>query len=293
MVPIVLVDGSSYLYRAYHAVPPLTNSLGKPTGAVKGIVNMMRRLQNDYPLSTHVVVFDAQGRTFRDDIFSGYKANRSPMPVQLRYQIEPVHNIIRAMGMPILSYKGVEADDVIGTLAVEASEAGKAVVISTSDKDLAQLVNQNVTLENTMTNRLLDREGVIQKFGVPPELIVDYLALLGDRSDNIPGVPGVGVKSALGLLQGIGNLDEIYAKLDKVVELKFRGAKTIASKLDEHREVAYLSHRLATIKTDVNLGIKATDLENRSPDERVMLQLFRDMGFKTWTKELETRLKRV
>ncbi|MFQ3228368.1 MAG: DNA polymerase-1, partial [Porticoccaceae bacterium] len=201
-IPLVLVDGSSYLYRAYHALPPLTNSKGMPTGAVKGVINMMRRLQKDYPQSTLVVVFDAKGKTFRDDMYSEYKANRPPMPDDLRLQIEPIHQIIQAMGLPMLIIDGVEADDVIGTLAVQATLAKQPVVVSTGDKDIAQLVNEYITLVNTMTNTVLDREGVIEKFGIPPELIIDYLALLGDKSDNIPGVPGVGEKTALGLLQG-------------------------------------------------------------------------------------------
>ena len=183
--PLILVDGSSYLYRAFHALPPLTNSKGKPTGAVKGVINMMRRLQKDYPQSTHVVVFDAKGKTFRDEIFSEYKAHRPPMPDDLRLQIEPIHQIIQAMGMPMLVIEGVEADDVIGTLALQATAAEQPVVISTGDKDIAQMVNEHIVMENTMTNTVLDRAGVIEKFGIPPELIIDYLALLGDKSDNI------------------------------------------------------------------------------------------------------------
>ena len=214
--PVILVDGSSYLYRAFHALPPLTNSKGKPTGAVKGVVNMMRRLQKDYPQSTLVVVFDAKGKTFRDDIYPEYKANRPSMPDDLRLQIEPIHQIIQAMGLPILVIDGVEADDVIGTLALEATDAEQPVIISTGDKDIAQMVNEHIILVNTMTNTLMDREGVIEKFGIPPELIIDYLALLGDKSDNIPGVPGVGEKTALGLLQGIGGLNDIYARLDEI-----------------------------------------------------------------------------
>jgi DNA polymerase I len=222
-IPLVLVDGSSYLYRAYHALPPLTNSKGMPTGAVKGVINMMRRLQKDYPQSTLVVVFDAKGKTFRDDMYSEYKANRPPMPDDLRLQIEPIHKIIKGMGLPMLIIDGVEADDVIGTLALQATAAKQPVVVSTGDKDIAQLVNEYITLVNTMTNSVLDRAGVIEKFGVPPELIIDYLALLGDKSDNIPGVPGVGEKTALGLLQGLGGLDAIYSRLEEVSGLEFRG----------------------------------------------------------------------
>jgi len=284
--PLILVDGSSYLYRAYHALPPLTNSKGKPTGAVKGVINMMRRLQKDYPGSTLVVVFDAKGKTFRDDMYSEYKANRPPMPDDLRMQIEPIHQIIQAMGLPMLIIDGVEADDVIGTLAVQATIIEQPVVVSTGDKDIAQLVNEHITLVNTMTNTLLDREGVVEKFGIPPELIIDFLALLGDKSDNIPGVPGVGEKTALGLLQGIGGLDAIYSRLDEVAGLEFRGAKNMAPKLEEYRDLAYLSYQLATIKTDVPLPLGISELHNEAPDLSVLGDLFADMEFKAWTTEL-------
>ncbi|MGB0473642.1 MAG: DNA polymerase I [Porticoccaceae bacterium] len=284
--PLILVDGSSYLYRAFHALPPLTNSKGSPTGAVKGVVNMMRRLQKDYPNSTTVVIFDAKGKTFRDEIYSEYKANRPPMPDDLRSQIEPIHNIIKAMGMPLISIEGVEADDVIGTYALQAAKNQQSVIISTGDKDIAQLVNQHISLVNTMTDTYLDPEGVTAKFGIPPELIIDYLALLGDKSDNIPGVPGVGEKTALGLLQGLGGLDSIYQRLDEVAGLSFRGAKTMAAKLEEHRELAYLSYTLATIKTDVEVDLNVDQLVNQAPDQAELLRLFQEMEFKTWINEL-------
>jgi len=284
--PLILVDGSSYLYRAFHALPPLTNSKGLPTGAVKGVINMMRRLQKDYPDSTTAVIFDAKGKTFRDDIYSDYKANRPPMPDELRSQIQPIHDVIRAMGMPLISVGGVEADDVIGTYAVQATEKKQPVVISTGDKDIAQLVNEHISLVNTMTDAVLDREGVIAKFGIPPELIIDFLALLGDKSDNIPGVPGVGEKTALGLLQGLGGIDSIYQRLDEVETLSFRGAKTMAAKLEEHRELAYLSYQLATIKTDVEVDLAVDELANQTPDNEKLLNLFIDLEFKTWINEL-------
>ena len=284
--PLILVDGSSYLYRAFHALPPLTNSKGLPTGAVKGVINMMRRLQKDYPDSTTAVIFDAKGKTFRDDIYSDYKANRPPMPDELRSQIQPIHDVIRAMGMPLISIGGVEADDVIGTYAVQATEKKQPVVISTGDKDIAQLVNEHISLVNTMTDAVLDREGVIAKFGIPPELIIDFLALLGDKSDNIPGVPGVGEKTALGLLQGLGGIDSIYQRLDEVETLSFRGAKTMAAKLKEHRELAYLSYQLATIKTDVEVDLAVDELANQAPDNEKLLNLFIDLEFKTWINEL-------
>ena len=284
--PLILVDGSSYLYRAFHALPPLTNSKGLPTGAVKGVINMMRRLQKDYPDSTTAVIFDAKGKTFRDDMYSEYKANRPPMPDELRSQIQPIHDVIRAMGMPLISIGGVEADDVIGTYAVQATEKKQPVVISTGDKDIAQLVNEHISLVNTMTDTELDREGVIAKFGIPPELIIDFLALLGDKSDNIPGVPGVGEKTALGLLQGLGGIDSIYQRLDEVETLSFRGAKTMAAKLKEHRELAYLSYQLATIKTDVEVDLAVDELANQAPDNEKLLNLFIDLEFKTWINEL-------
>jgi len=286
--PIILVDGSSYLYRAFHALPPLTNSQGIPTGAVKGVINMLRRLQKDYPESPIAVIFDAKGKTFRDEIYPDYKANRPPMPDELRQQIEPIHSIIQAMGLPLLAIEGVEADDVIGTLALQATAQQQPVIISTGDKDIAQLVNQHISLVNTMTDTVLDEQGVVDKFGIPPQLIIDYLALLGDKSDNIPGVPGVGEKTALGLLQGLGGLDSIYNNLSKVAELTFRGAKTMADKLTEHRDLAYLSYQLATIKTDVPLELSVDQLTNQPPDNAALLTQFRAMEFKTWINQLES-----
>jgi len=252
-LPLVLVDGSSYLYRAFHALPPLNNSKGQPTGAVKGVISMLRRLQKDYPGSPMAVVFDAKGKTFRDELFDKYKAHRPPMPDELRAQIAPIHKLVRAMGLPLLIVEGVEADDVIGTLACNAAALAQPVVISTGDKDMAQLVNAHITLVNTMTNTVLDEAGVINKFGVPPSLIIDYLALVGDSSDNIPGVSGVGEKTAVPLLTEIGGLDQLYQQLDKVATLSVRGAKTLATKLEAEREQAYLSYLLATIKTDLEL----------------------------------------
>lgn len=287
--PLILVDGSSYLYRAYHALPPLTTSSGIPTGAVKGVIAMMRRMLKDFPQSTVVVVFDAKGKTFRDELYGEYKSHRPPMPDDLRQQIEPIHQIIQAMGLPLLIVDGVEADDVIGTLAVQAAAQQQDVVISTGDKDMAQLVGEHVTLVNTMTETNMDRQGVIDKFGVPPELIIDYLALIGDKSDNIPGVPGVGEKTALGMLQGIGDLDAIYADLEKIRELGFRGAKTMPEKMDEHRDLADLSYQLATIKTDVSLDETIESLAHGEVDNEALLDWFRKLELKTWTEELLTQ----
>lgn len=287
--PLILVDGSSYLYRAYHALPPLTTSSGIPTGAVKGVIAMMRRMLKDFPQSTVVVVFDAKGKTFRDELYGEYKSHRPPMPDDLRQQIEPIHQIIRAMGLPLLIVDGVEADDVIGTLAVQAAAQQQDVVISTGDKDMAQLVGEHVTLVNTMTETNMDRQGVIDKYGVPPELIIDYLALIGDKSDNIPGVPGVGEKTALGMLQGIGGLDAIYADLEKIRELGFRGAKTMPEKMDEYRDLADLSYQLATIKTDVSLDETIESLVHGEVDNETLLDWFRKLELKTWTEELLTQ----
>ena len=287
--PLVLVDGSSYLYRAFHAMykADLRTSSGAPVGAVRGVTAMLRRLVKDYPESCITVVFDAKGKTFRDDMYPEYKAQRPPMPDDLRPQVEPIHNIIKAMGMPLLVVEGVEADDVIGTLAQQATEQGIDVVVSTGDKDMAQLVNQHVTLVNTMTETVMDIEGVKEKFGLPPELIIDYLALMGDKVDNIPGVPGVGEKTALALLQGLGGLESIYANLDKVCELEFRGAKTMHKKLEDNRELAFLSYDLATIKLDVELEQGPQDLAMEPEDRDQLLTLFTELEFKTWIAEME------
>lgn len=287
--PLVLVDGSSYLYRAFHvpALQALINSAGQPTGAVRGVISMIRRLIKDYPGSEIVVVFDAKGKTFRDELYAEYKSHRPPMPDELRSQIEPIHSIIRAMGLPILVVDGVEADDVIGTLAKQAEKAGRAVVISTGDKDMAQLVTDKVTLVNTMTETCLDVNGVTDKFGVPPTLIIDYLALLGDKSDNIPGVPGVGEKTAVALLQGIGSLEKIYEDLEPIRELGFRGAKKMPEKLAEFRKQAELSHDLATIRTNIDLPLSHDQLSHKPQDAEALLTLFREMEFKTWLEEVE------
>ncbi|MDG6289899.1 DNA polymerase I [Glaesserella parasuis] len=284
--PLVLVDGSSYLYRAFHAFPPLTNKQGEPTGAMYGVLNMLKSLIAQVEPSHIAVVFDAKGKTFRDELFEQYKSHRPPMPDELRSQIQPLHAIIKALGIPLLSIEGVEADDVIGTLAVQASQAGKHVLISTGDKDMAQLANDHIMLINTMNNTLLDREGVIEKYGIPPELIIDYLALLGDSSDNIPGVKGVGEKTAIALLQGIGSMQAIYANLDKVAELSFRGAKTFAPKLEAEKETADLSYLLATIKTDVALDVTYDQLVTQPQQRDQLVELFGRYEFKRWLNEV-------
>lgn len=285
--PLILVDGSSYLYRAFHAMPSLTSSQGQETGAVRGVISMLRRMEKDFPDSPVAVIFDAKGKTFRDDIYPDYKANRPPMPDELRSQIQPIHDIINAMGLPLLIIDGVEADDVIGTLANQAVDQGIEVVVSTGDKDMAQLVNSHVTLVNTMNDTTMDPKGVEDKFGIPPELIIDFLALMGDKVDNIPGVPGVGEKTALGLLQGIGSLTRIYDNLDKIKDLSFRGAKTMAKKLEDNKDEAFLSYQLATIKTDVDLPVGLADIARPNPDKDALLAQFKKYEFKSWIAELE------
>nr|ELR5258725.1 DNA polymerase I [Providencia rettgeri] len=285
--PLILVDGSSYLYRAYHAFPPLTNSAGEPTGAMYGVINMLRSLVMQYKPSHVAVVFDAKGKTFRDELFESYKSHRPPMPDDLRAQIEPLHSMVEAMGLPLLVVSGVEADDVIGTLACEASRNGTPVLISTGDKDMAQLVEPNITLINTMNNTILGPDEVQEKYGVPPELIIDFLALMGDSSDNIPGVPGVGEKTALALLQGIGSLEKIYENLEAIAPLGFRGSKTLAPKMAENRELAFLSYQLATIKTDVKLDKTCEELRVDQPNVDKLHQLFSRYEFKRWLSDVE------
>ncbi|WP_194090971.1 DNA polymerase I [Vibrio hibernica] len=283
---LILIDGSSYLYRAFHAYPESMTNGKIQTNAVYGVVNMLRSMMRQFSSDRFVVIFDAKGKTFRDDMYSEYKANRPSMPHELRDQIEPLHNIIRAMGLPLICVPGVEADDVIGTLATQASKMGMPVLISTGDKDMAQLVDDNVTLINTMTNVVMDREGVIEKFELPPELIIDYLALMGDKVDNIPGVPGVGNKTAVALLQGLGNLESIYQNLDKIADLSFRGSKTMAKKLEENKANADMSYLLATIKLDVELDCTPESLCKSEPNKDELIQLFGEMTFKSWLNEL-------
>ncbi|AEA96164.1 DNA polymerase I [Alteromonas mediterranea] len=288
--PFILVDGSSYLFRAFHGLPPLTNSKGQDTGAIYGVVNMLKSLIKQYNPTHMAVIFDAKGKTFRDDIYKEYKANRPPMPEELRSQIEPLHTIIKAMGLPVIVESGVEADDVIGTLAKHATEKGIDTLISTGDKDMAQLVNKHVTLINTMTNQLMDVEGVNTKFGIPPELVIDFLALKGDKVDNIPGVPGVGDKSAQALLNGIGGIDEIYKNLDKIADLSFRGSKSMAAKMEEYEEQARLSYTLATISIDLELDYDVETLMPCQADNEQLRDLFAEYEFKRWHAEVSALL---
>lgn len=277
--PIILVDGSSYLYRAFHALPALANSKGRPTGAVYGMINMLKRIITDYKPTHMAVVFDAKGKTFRDDLYADYKATRKAMPDDLALQIPPIHNIIKAMGIPLIMIEGVEADDVIGTLTARLKNSSEQFLISTGDKDLAQLVNDKVKLINTMSNTLLDTEGVKTKFGISPNQVIDYLSLIGDTSDNIPGVPKVGPKTAAKWLNEYGNLDNIVAH-----------ATQIPGKIGENLRASIaqfpLAKSLATIKMDVHLPFTIEDLKIQPADKSSLIQYFKEMEFKSWLNDL-------
>ncbi|MBQ74238.1 MAG: DNA polymerase I [Gammaproteobacteria bacterium] len=276
---LVLIDGSSYLFRAYHALPSLMSSKGQATGAVRGVISMIRKLMKAYPDSHLAVVFDAKGKTFRNDIYAEYKTNRPPMPDELRSQIAPIHEIVSCMGLPLLVVEGVEADDVIGTLARQATEAKMDVLISTGDKDLAQLVNEHVTLINTMTDTLMDIDGVVEKFGVRPDQIIDYLALVGDTSDNIPGVPKCGPKTAVKWLTAYDSMSGVMDNADDV-----KGK--VGEYLRESASFLPMSHELATIKQDVQLDHGVEDLKISEADEVRLKKLFTDLEFKAWVEEL-------
>ena len=277
--PLILVDGSSYLYRAFHALPPLSNSKGQPTGAVYGVVNMLRKLLHQHQPQYVAVIFDAKGKTFRDELFAEYKANRPPMPDDLARQIEPLHDIIRAMGIALLMVEGVEADDVIGTLATQAAARGMDTLISTGDKDMAQLVNQHVTLVNTMTDTVMDPQGVLEKFGISPAQIVDYLALVGDNVDNIPGVPKVGPKTAVKWLNEYGSMEKVIEHAD---DIKGKVGENLRNSIDQ----LPLSYQLATIKCDVELQFEPQQLQRQPADKEALRRLFSEMEFKTWLSEL-------
>ena len=278
--PVVLVDGSSYLFRAFYALPDLRSTSGHPSGAIRGVISMLRRLAKDYPTSPLAVVFDAPGKTFRDDMYEQYKANRSSMPDDLREQIAPLHEMIKAMGLPFVMVEGVEADDVIGTYAAQATASQKHTVISTGDKDMAQLVTPFVTLVNTMTETTMDAAGVVEKFGVNPEQIVDYLALMGDTVDNIPGVPKVGPKTAAKWLNEYGSLDELIAKAEEV-----KGK--VGENLRDSLEQLPLSRALTQIKCDVDLPLHFADLVPTEPDVAVLGKFYREFEFKSWLEEVE------
>ncbi|MCL5975233.1 MAG: DNA polymerase I [Gammaproteobacteria bacterium] len=279
--PLILVDGSSYLYRAYHAMPPLTNSDGESTGTIYGVINMLRKLIRDYNPEHMAVVFDAKGKTFRNDLYAEYKATRPPMPDDLREQIAPIHEIVKAMGLPLLCIDNVEADDVIGTLAKQATAAGIETVISTGDKDMAQLVSEHVTLVNTMNNSKTDIAAVKEKFGLTPQQIVDYLALMGDKVDNIPGVDSVGPKTATKLLQQYGSLQGVIEHADEV-----KGK--LGEKLRAAVDALPLSYQLATIKMDVELDFTPETLDMQAADNQKLAELYRRYEFKSWLQELDS-----
>ncbi len=279
--PLILVDGSSYLYRAYHAMPPLTNSDGESTGTIYGVINMLRKLIRDYKPEHMAVVFDAKGKTFRNDLYAEYKATRPPMPDDLREQIAPIHEIVKAMGLPLLCVDNVEADDVIGTLAKQATAAGIETVISTGDKDMAQLVSEHVTLVNTMNNSKTDIAAVQEKFGLTPQQIVDYLALMGDKVDNIPGVDSVGPKTATKLLQQYGSLQGVIEHADEV-----KGK--LGEKLRAAVDALPLSYQLATIKMDVELDFTPETLDMQVADNQKLAELYRRYEFKSWLQELDS-----
>ncbi|MCK4869896.1 MAG: DNA polymerase I [Gammaproteobacteria bacterium] len=276
--PFILIDGSSYLYRAFHALPPLTNSKGQPTGAIYGVVNMIRKLLAEYDPARVVVVFDAKGPTFRHEMYKEYKAHRPPMPPELRSQIEPLHALIKALGLPLLAVSGVEADDVIATLAKAGKEHGLEVLISTGDKDMTQLVNGQVNLINTMSNAYFGREQVIEKYGVAPEQIVDYLSLIGDKSDNIPGIDKVGPKTAAAWLQKYGSLDEIIKHADE-----FKGK--LGENLRGSLEQLQMAHSLVTLKYDVSLDIELDELVQTAGDREQLTELLQELEFKKWLSE--------
>ncbi len=258
--PIILIDGSFYFYRAYYAYPSLSNSLGEPTGAIYGMLKMLRNLLVQYE-STHIgIIFDSKEKTFRHYLFDKYKSNRPIMPDDLRLQIKPLYNMLKTIGLPFFMVPKVEADDVIGTLALESDRANRSVLISTGDKDMAQLVTRNIAIYDTIQNIVLGPKEIHHKYGVPPELIIDYLALMGDASDNVPGVPGIGKKTAKILLQNFFGLNALYNNLDKISKLKFYGSRSISEKLYQHKEIAYLSLKLVKIKTNVKLNFSYADL---------------------------------
>ena len=271
---VILVDGSSYLFRAFHALPPLTNQTGHPTGAIKGVISMIKRLEEGFPDALLIVVFDAKGKTFRNDLYAEYKANRPPMPEELRVQIEPIHEIVRAMGLPLLCVPGVEADDVIGTLAARYSESGEQVLISTGDKDMAQLVNANTTLMNTMTDERLDEQAVVDKFGVRPNQIIDYLALVGDSVDNIPGVPKCGPKTAVKWLGQYESLEGVMAAAD---DIKGKVGENLRGAL----EYLPLSYDLATIRCELTSTV-VPSVQNGEEDKAALRALYETYEFRSW-----------
>ncbi len=280
--PFVLVDGSSYLYRAFHALPPLSNSAGQATGAIYGVLNMLNKLLKEYEPDRVAIVFDAKGKTFRDELFADYKANRPPMPDELRSQVQPLLEAVAAKGLPLLRIEGVEADDVIGTLVTRAAADGIDCIVSTGDKDMAQLVSDRVTLVNTMTGQVLDSAGVLEKFAVTPKQIIDYLALVGDSSDNIPGVPKVGPKTAAKWLKEYGSVDELITHAE---DIKGKVGESLRANLEQLE----LSRKLATISCDLQLDIDPDFLTPGEPDLEKQRALYSKLELRSLLRQLEPR----
>src|ERR1043166_7644616 len=284
--PLILIDGSSYFFRAFHALPPLHNSKGYPTGAIYGVINMIRRIINDYQPKQIAIIFDSRGKTLPDELYNKYKANRETMPDDLSRQFKPMLEIIENMGLPLLIIDGVEADDVIGTLAHQAAEEGLDTIISTGDKDMAQLVDAHVKLINTMTNTSLDRNGVIEKFGVPPERIIDYLSLIGDKVDNIPGVPNVGPKTAAKWLETYGDLEGVIAHAEEI-----KGK--VGENLRENLNQLPLARKLVTIKRDVALDFKLSELTIKTSNKEKLIELFKELEFRSWLNDILSETEEV
>ena len=287
---LVLIDGSSFLYRAYHASKNgFTNSKGQPTGVCLIITKMLQNILKKFSNSDFIMIFDAKGKSFRNEIYSQYKANRPPMPDDLRSQIEYVHKIVKGLGFPLVSIEGVEADDVIGTYASKATENNIKTIICTGDKDLAQLVDKNITLYDSMNDVYYDETGVVEKFGVKPSLIIDFLALKGDSSDNIPGMAGCGDKTAVSLLNEIGPISEIEKNLDKIPTLSFRGAKTFKDKFVNALDSIHLSYTLATIKKDVDVPFELDDVPELATDYDALIDIFTELEFKKILIDLKSQ----
>ena len=285
---VVLIDAFAFIYRAYYALPDLRTADNRPTGAVRGMINMLEKLRSDYKDALLLMVYDPPGKTFRDQLYDKYKAQRPPMPDDLRQQLQPIRNCVAALGIPAIEVAGYEADDVIGTIASRAT-ATMSVIIASGDKDMAQLVGEHVLQYNPLQEQLMDAAAVSEKFGVPPEKIIDYLAIVGDTADNIPGIPGVGPKTAVPLLTALDSVEGIYAHLDKIAGFDFRGAKKLAEKIAPFKEQAQLSKQLATICTDVALGVELESLQMQEPNSDKLAELYRDFEFKQLLNKIQTQ----
>lgn len=287
--PVFLIDGTYFFYKAYYALPALTNSMGEPTGAIYGVLNMLNNLLQVYNPKYMLVVFDASKNTFRHKLFTEYKSHRLPMPYGLQLQIEPLYSIIKALGIPIwVASKEVEADDIIGSLAKHIEQQGGKVFIESNDKDIAQLVTSNIILINTSNNTVMGPSEVVYKYGVPPNLIIDLIALMGDSSDNIPGVPGIGIKTAQKLLTYIGNVNEIFSNLAKISQLSLPGVKSLISRLQKYKSMVFLYRLLATIKTNLKIKMHYDELIITKPHREELLRLCERYELKKWIHKIKT-----